>query len=71
MKPSSVDPELCMLHVVSDSGVPQLVCLMTKHVDDLKVTGERAWIEWVLEKIQGTFCKLKILWNDFTNYMYY
>ena len=46
MVSSSVDPELCMLH---KDGV--LVCLMTKHVDDLKVTGDEAVIIWVLDKI--------------------
>ncbi len=43
---SSVDPELHTLH---KDGV--LVCLMTKHVDDLKVTGDEAVIIWVLDKI--------------------
>ena len=39
MEPSTVDPELCMLHVKQPNGALELVCLMTKHVDDLKVTG--------------------------------
>ena len=65
--PSSVDPELCMIHKTEANGEKKLVCLMTKHVDDLKVTGEREWIIWVLEKIQETFGNLKILWDEFTN----
>jgi hypothetical protein len=32
MVPSNVDPELCFRH----DG--HLVCMMTKHVDDLKIT---------------------------------
>jgi len=67
MQPSSVDPELCMLHHKDGSGNLILVCLLTKHVDDVKITGERQWIEWVLNKLQATFGKLKILWNEFTN----
>ena len=67
MKASSVDPELCMLHKPDPSGKLQLVALMTKHVDDLKITGEREWIDWLLEKIQETFGKLKLEWNEFTN----
>ena len=66
MTDSSIDAELCMLHV-ERNGQKELVCLMTKHVDDLKVTGERSWIEFVLKKIQETFGNLKIVWNSFTN----
>ena len=62
MKQSSVDPELCFLH---DKG--KLVCLLTKHVDDLKITGPREWVEKVCRHIENTFGKLKILWGTFTN----
>jgi hypothetical protein len=62
MESSSVDPELCMLHYQGG-----LVCLMTKHVDDLKLTGEEKWILWVLHQIQEVFGDLKIIWDDFTN----
>ena len=62
MSPSSVDPELCILH--RDGS---LVCLMTKHVDDLKVTGAEKDVLWVLGQIQDVFGKLKIIWDDFTN----
>ena len=33
--PSSVDPELCPKHDYNG----QLVCIMTKHMDDLKIAG--------------------------------
>ena len=55
MQACSVDQELCMLHVEEDasdrrsSGRRKLVCLLTKHVDDLKITGDRKWMLWVLE----------------------
>ena len=67
MSDSTVDPELCMLHKPDPSGKLQLVAMMTKHVDDLKITGEQEWIDWLLEKIQETFGKLKLEWNEFTN----
>jgi len=66
MKPSSVDQELCMLHV-KENGTVRLVCLMTKHVDDVKLTGESKWIHWVLQKVEHMFGELKISWLDFTN----
>ena len=38
LKPSTVNGELCMKHVV-EAGRPKLVAIMTKHVDDLKLAG--------------------------------
>ena len=67
MEASSVDPELCMRHETLPNGEKKLVLLMTKHVDDLKITGEKVWIEWVIEQLQQVFGKLKIIWDDFTN----
>ena len=40
---------------------------MTKHVDDLKLTGEKDWIEFVLKKLEETFGELKVQWHEFTN----
>ena len=81
MKSSSVDGEMCMLHVdvsqapPSPTGTvhfvpiktPKLVALLTKHVDDLKITGETEWVMWILNKLQAKFGKLKIIWDKFTN----
>ena len=49
MIPSSVDGEL---ELKFESGT--LICL-AKHVDDLKLTGKRKVIEWVLLQIQEVF----------------
>ena len=40
---------------------------MAKHVDDLKMAGDRETIIWIIGKIQDVFGKLKIDWHDFTN----
>ena len=62
MVPSTVDAEL----VIKYEG-DQLLCLMAKHVDDLKLTGERSVILKVLKMIQDVFGELKIEWFNFTN----
>ena len=62
MVPSTVDAEL----VIKYEG-DQLLCLMAKHVDDLKITGERETILKVLKFIQDVFGELKIEWFTFTN----
>ena len=56
--PSSVDPELCLKHEYC-KGTLRLVCMMTKHVDDLKIAGERHVVEWVLKELEK-----KCLVND-------
>ena len=40
---------------------------MCKHVDDLKITGERAVVEWIVKKIQEVFGPLVVQWHSFTN----
>ena len=55
-----------MKHQIRGSRV-QLVCILTKEVDDLKIAGERTEVFTVLRKIQEVFGELKTLWNDFTN----
>ena len=61
MIPSSVDGELVLKF---ENGA--LTCL-AKHVDDLKLTGKKKVIEWVLLQIQEVFGELKIEWFTFTN----
>ena len=51
----------------AENGVGTLICLMAKHVDDLKLTGHKKVIEWVLLQIQEVFGELKIEWFTFTN----
>ena len=48
--PSKVDPELCLRH---DNGV--LTCIMTKHVDDLKLAGKPEIVREVLKELQAVF----------------
>ena len=62
MKSSQVDNELCMRH----SG-GRLTAAMTKHVDDLKGTGDSATVQHILSELQEVFCDLKIDWYTFTN----
>ena len=59
---SSVDGELCFRH---ESG--QLVCIVTKHVDDLKIAGMPSVVQEVLMELQKVFRELKVTWNTFLN----
>jgi len=60
--PSSIDPEMCFRH---DQG--RLVCVMTKHVDDLKIAGEPEIVRQVLVELQKVFGELKVIYNSFVN----
>ena len=60
--PSKIDPELCYKF---NHG--RLVCMMTKHVDDLKLAGDKKVVLEVMNELQKVFGELKITWNDFTN----
>ena len=67
MIPSSVDGELVLKFEQADNGIGTLICLMAKHVDDLKLTGKKKVIERVLQQIQEVFGELEIEWFTFTN----
>ena len=62
MLPTSVDSELCLCH---RGG--RLVGLVAKHVDDLKLAGEKEWIDSVCRELESVFGPLKLIWNEFTN----
>ena len=62
MKSSQVDGELCMRHVQG-----RLVAVLTKHVDDLKLTGEPNAVKNILAELQKVFGELKVEWHTFTN----
>ena len=48
MRQSSVDNELCFKH----SGAGVLLCIMTIHVDDLKIAGEHAGVQELLKILE-------------------
>ncbi|OLP83040.1 hypothetical protein AK812_SmicGene36245, partial [Symbiodinium microadriaticum] len=58
---STVDPELELLFV---NGV--LTLAIVKHVDDLKMMGQRKDIEKFVAHVAATFGKMDIDWKDFT-----
>ena len=62
MKPSHIDPELCIRHTDGETN-----SAMTKHVDDLKITGEPEYVKNILSALQAVFGELKIEWYAFTN----
>ena len=62
MQNSLIDEQLMFCH---RNG--QLVGLMTVHVDDLKISGERDWVKDCLACLEKVFGELKKSWNDFTN----
>ena len=73
MTQCTIDNELCFLHKSgSERTAPkgstlELLAVMAKHVDDLKLTGQRQTLIWILQQVEKVFGKLKIEWNNFTN----
>ena len=62
LEPSKTDGELLILH---KNGT--LMCIVTVHVDDLKITGERTTILRLVAHLEKVFGKLILQWNKFTN----
>ena len=62
MQSSKIDPELCLRHRAG-----ALIALMTKHVDDLKLTGEAEMLNLILKELKQVFGELKVEWHVFTN----
>jgi hypothetical protein len=76
MMQCTVDNDLCFLHAPipgsrpanGDEVSPQrLTAILAKHVDDLKIAGDRAAIVEIRKKIESVFGQLKIEWHTFTN----
>ena len=66
MQPCTTDGEICLLHT-DYQGKKVLKAMMCKHVDDLKLAGQRETIIQILKQIETVFGQLKIDWNSFTN----
>ena len=63
MYPSKIDAELCFRH--DDQG--RLVCVMTIHVDDLKIAGEPQVVDSILAELGRQFGELTVQRGCFTN----
>ena len=75
LKPTTWDPELELKHEGADtSGVGasqaaarRLVMILSKHVDDLKIAGQKHHVERLIAHIEKVFGKMKGDYDDFTN----
>ena len=54
---------MCLLHDENKD----LQAVMTKHVDDLEVTGTKTTIARILKHIEQVFGSLKVEWHSFVN----
>ena len=69
-KPTTWDPELELKHEATGSHaatVAKLVLMLSKHVDDLKIAGEKRHVEQLISHIERVFGKMKGDYDDFTN----
>ena len=60
---SLVDSEMCVKH----KATQQLIAMLTKHVDDIKMTGESAECKNIIGHLHDTLGELNIEWFQFTN----
>ena len=60
LKPLKMDPQTYVAHAGKD-----LRCLLTVHVDDIKITGALQTIKDVLECLQKSFDKIKVEYDAF------
>eukprot|EP00969_Alexandrium_andersonii_P061763 2723120-Alexandrium_andersonii.AAC.1 len=49
------------------SRLTALLLLMAKHVDDLKLAGEKPETVGCIQKLESVFGKVKLEWHTFTN----
>ena len=64
MQPTTTDEELVLKHC---RKTRKLLALMTKHVDDLKITGSKEMILWIVKCLEAVFGEIKLIWHVFTN----
>ena len=62
LRPTTVDPEVWTWHENE-----QLVAVLTKHVDDLKMTGQNGRLKRIIDALENVFGKMTQHWNEFTN----
>ena len=62
MRQRKVDADMCYRH---DNG--QLTCIMTIHVDDLKIAGEPKVVQQILQELESQFPELTVQRGTFTN----
>eukprot|EP00959_Pyramimonas_sp_CCMP1952_P079684 1666458-Pyramimonas_sp.AAC.1 len=69
-KPTRRGPELEVKHEAPMSyahGASELALMLSKHVDDLKVAGQKKHVDQLIFHIESVFGKMKGDWEDFTN----
>jgi hypothetical protein len=64
LQPTTTDEELVLKH---NRQTGELEAVMSKHVDDLKITGSRETILEITSKLEKVFGKIKLEWHTFTN----
>ena len=62
LAPTRTDGEMLILH---KGGC--LLAVITVHVDDLKMTGEKETLLWIVDCLERVFGKLILQWHHFTN----
>ena len=70
LRPTTWDPELELKHEsagTDGSSASQLVLILSKHVDDLKIAGQKQYVERLIQHIEKVFGKMKGDYDDFTN----
>ena len=66
MKASLVDNEMCVKHRRTSQQDSALIAMLTKHVDDIKLTGEPQEAKSIIGHLHDAFGELKIEWYQFT-----
>ena len=60
MKASLIDAEMCVKHRQTAQHLSALVAMLTKHVDDIKLTGEPDEVNIIIGHLHTVFGELKI-----------
>ena len=60
MKASLIDAEMCVKHRQTNQQLQELVAMLTKHVDDIRLTGESGEVKAIIDHLHSAFGELKI-----------